>query len=67
MYDTYKERSESTGSGRGGTGVAVSAGWLFVVLAISILVAWAELSDDQGTQSVIPEESACLHPRVCVG
>ncbi len=67
MYDMSIERSSSTRFRSGRTGVAASVGWALMVLAISVLVAWAELRADPGAQSIVPEESACLHPRVCIG
>lgn len=67
MYDTRQKPSGSPRSDRGKAGTAASAGWILVLLTVSLLVAWAELREDPRTGSVIPEESACFHPSFCVG
>ena len=67
MYDKRKKQAITGQSGRARVRAAASAGWIIMLLAISLLVAWVELGEDSRDQGVFPVESACLHPRVCVG
>ena len=66
MYDMQIKRSGTIRSRSGRAGLVASARWVLVILAISALVAWAELRVDEGGQRVIPVESACVHLQVCI-